>query len=206
MRRVITYIDGFNLYFGLKSKGWRRFYWLDVHALSQRLLRPGQTLVGVKYFTSRVSASPGNLDKERRQAAYLDAVATLPLTSCQFGHYLKKPVHCRKCGAVWDKPEEKMTDVNIAVEMLTDAYCDRFDTALLISGDSDLWGPVDRIKTLFPLKRVIAVFPPGRTSERLRSTVHASFNLGRAVVSQSLLPDPVLKPDGFPIAKPTQWS
>ena len=26
--RVIAYIDGFNLYFGLKAKGWRQFYWL----------------------------------------------------------------------------------------------------------------------------------------------------------------------------------
>lgn len=28
--RVITYIDGFNLYFGLKEAKYRRFYWLDV--------------------------------------------------------------------------------------------------------------------------------------------------------------------------------
>ncbi len=29
MDRVIVYIDGFNLYFGLKSKGWRRYFWLN---------------------------------------------------------------------------------------------------------------------------------------------------------------------------------
>lgn len=206
MPRVITYIDGFNLYFGLRSKGWRRFYWLDVHALSRRLLKPGQTLAAVKYFTSRVAASPTDPGKDRRQAACLEALATLPLTSCHFGHYLKKSVRCNACGATWDKHEEKMTDVNIAVELLTDAYSDRFDVALLVSGDSDLWGPVERIKTLFPAKRIISVFPPERTSERLRSTVHAAFNLGRGVLSQSLLPDPVVKPDGFAIAKPTHWS
>ena len=33
MERVNAYIDGFNLYFGLKSKGWRRYYWLDLRAL-----------------------------------------------------------------------------------------------------------------------------------------------------------------------------
>lgn len=31
-----------------------------------------------------------------------------------------------------------MTDVNIAVEMMRDAFQDRFDAALLISADSDL--------------------------------------------------------------------
>lgn len=27
MNRVISDIDGFNLYFGLKEKSWRRYYW-----------------------------------------------------------------------------------------------------------------------------------------------------------------------------------
>jgi len=34
MDRVIAYVDGFNLYFGLKSKGWRRYYWLNPRALA----------------------------------------------------------------------------------------------------------------------------------------------------------------------------
>jgi len=33
MDRVITYIDGFNLYFGLKSKDWQRYYWLNLQLL-----------------------------------------------------------------------------------------------------------------------------------------------------------------------------
>lgn len=37
MQRVITYIDGFNLYFGLKQAGLKRYYWLDVAALGQRI-------------------------------------------------------------------------------------------------------------------------------------------------------------------------
>ena len=53
--RVITYIDGFNLYFGLQSQGWERFLWLDVQALSRNLLKPDQTLARTKYFTSRVA-------------------------------------------------------------------------------------------------------------------------------------------------------
>src|SRR6266852_9467262 len=44
MARVITYIDGFNTYYGLKSKGWERYLWLDVQALSRNLLKADQTL------------------------------------------------------------------------------------------------------------------------------------------------------------------
>ena len=54
LQRVAAYIDGFNLYYGLRSKGWRRYYWLDLHRLVERLLRPGQQLVAVRYFTTRV--------------------------------------------------------------------------------------------------------------------------------------------------------
>ena len=54
MSRVIAYIDGFNLYFGLKSKGWKRHYWLDVVGLSRSLLKPGQTLQAAHYFTARI--------------------------------------------------------------------------------------------------------------------------------------------------------
>ena len=55
-QRVIAYIDGFNLYFGLKAMGWRRYYWLDLFKLSRNLLKTNQELVAVKYFTARISA------------------------------------------------------------------------------------------------------------------------------------------------------
>jgi len=54
MTRVCVYVDGFNLYFGLKSKGWRRHYWLDLATLSSALLKPSQQLKTVHYFTSRI--------------------------------------------------------------------------------------------------------------------------------------------------------
>ena len=45
MAMVITYIDGFNLYFGLKSERWERYLWLNVQALAENLLKPDQSLV-----------------------------------------------------------------------------------------------------------------------------------------------------------------
>ena len=44
MSRVIVYIDGFNLFFGLRSKGWRKYYWLDFARLAQTLIKPAQQL------------------------------------------------------------------------------------------------------------------------------------------------------------------
>lgn len=47
MNRVITCIDGFNLYFGLRRKGWRKYYWLDLVTLSRDLLKLGQICVEI---------------------------------------------------------------------------------------------------------------------------------------------------------------
>ena len=85
MQRVTCYIDGFNLYYGLRSKGWRRYYWLDLRAMSENLLRPGQRLVAVRYFTARVSPQPGNIEKPVRQNTYLDALATLQDLHIHYG-------------------------------------------------------------------------------------------------------------------------
>jgi hypothetical protein len=63
MNRVCVYVDGFNLYFGLKSKGWRKHYWLNLEALSTSLLKPGQRLETVHYFTSRIRINGNNPKK-----------------------------------------------------------------------------------------------------------------------------------------------
>lgn len=202
MDRVITYIDGFNLYFGLKSKDWQRYYWLNLQLLSENLLKPGQQLIYTKYFTSRV-ANPA--DKHIRQNTYLEALATLPDFSITYGKYQHNPHTCPKCGNIEIIPSEKMTDVNIAVELLGDAYEDKFDTALLISADSDLTTPIEKVHLLFPKKRVISVFPPNRASKELTKAATAYFHLGRGVISSSLFPEEVRKADGYVLKCPTKW-
>ena len=204
-RRVAVYVDGFNLYYGLRSKGWRRFYWLDVRALGQNLLRPGQRLAGVRYFTARL-AGRGDGGRQRRQAVFLEALETLTAVKIHYGHYLSKPRECRTCGARWTVYEEKMTDVNIAVRLLGDAQDDLFDTAILVSADGDLAGPVEAVLGRYEGKRVIAVFPPGRRSDRLRQAASAGFTVGRKVLKDSQLPSRIVKADGFVLERPQRWS
>ena len=71
MVRVAAYVDGFNLYYGLKARHGRKYLWLDLQALAESLLRRGQTLEKVVYFTARVRNDP---DGEQRQSDYLDAL------------------------------------------------------------------------------------------------------------------------------------
>ena len=72
--RVVAYIDGFNLYFGIREAGFDKCRWLNVKKLVESLLQPNQELLQVKYFTSRVSNNP---DKQKRQSTYIDALESL---------------------------------------------------------------------------------------------------------------------------------
>ena len=202
MERLIAYVDGFNLYFGLKSKGWRRYYWLNIQLLVQNLLKPSQTLPLTKYFASRIKSPP---DKQRRQSNFIEALETLNDFQIFYGKYQLNPRQCRNCGFEDKVPNEKMTDVNIAVEILKDAYQDKFDVALLISADSDLVPPVKALKELFPNKRIVITFPPGRYSVDLANSVDKSFVIGRGTLAKSLFSKEVKKQDGFILRCPPSW-
>ena len=65
MERVIAYVDGYNLYYGLRSKGWKRFYWLNIQSLVSQFLKPHQNLVMTKYFTTVIKQPEA---KRRRQS------------------------------------------------------------------------------------------------------------------------------------------
>jgi uncharacterized LabA/DUF88 family protein len=200
--RVIAYIDGFNLYFGLRSANWKRYYWLNMKALAKNLLKGDQALAFTKYFTSRVSYP---VHKERRQSTYIEALETLSDFSIHYGHFQANPQTCRKCGHQDLVPSEKMTDVNIAVEMMSDAFQDQFDVALLISADSDLSAPIHAIKQLFPQKRVIVAFPPERHSAQLMKMAHGYLQIGRASLTRSMFPDRVQKANKFVLHRPAEW-
>ena len=206
MNRVVGYIDGFNLFFGLRDSGLRRYYWLNPELLIQNLMKPWQTLAGVRYFSARISPSPGDPDKHLRQQTYLEAVETLAGVEAIYGHYLSKPKQCRTCGAQWQQAEEKMTDVNIAVRLLADAMDDAFDTAMIVSADSDLVPPVEAVRARFPAKRIIIASPPARQSAKLAAAANVCFTIGRKRLQDSQLPDNITKPDGFVLTRPASWT
>jgi|SRR5699024_4929010 len=204
MRRVITYIDGFNLYFGLKSAGFKRYYWLDLQALSKRLLQAGQQLEATRYFTARIRNNGHNTADCKRQNDYLEALQARDI-DVQYGHFLEKPRRCFQCGATWTSYEEKMSDVNLAAQLQADAFDDRFDTALIVSGDSDMTTPIRRIRGRFPEKRLIVAFPPRRNSAELQRAAHGHTRIGKDKLRSSQLPEIITKPDGHTLSRPATW-
>ncbi len=214
-KRVIAYIDGFNLYFGLRSRGMRPHFWLNPVALVGSLLRPEQQLAVVKYFTARLSGGHGTMPlperqrreaKRARQAMYLEALGTLEGLEIHYGHFLEKAQRCGSCGARWMRPEEKKTDVLIASHMLTDAFEGACDQSLLISGDSDLAPPIGIIRKRFASHRVVVAFPPGRYAAELQRCANAYFEIGEAKVRRAQLPAIVVSARGHQLQRPAEWT
>jgi uncharacterized LabA/DUF88 family protein len=205
VEQVIAYIDGFNLYFGMRDAGYHRYFWLDLQKLAAGLLREGQDLRCTKYFTSRIS---GPSDKQRRQSTYLDALGTLDKNTFKmaFGKYQDNPTFCNRCNSSFIVSSEKMTDVNIAVAMMEDAFSNEFDTAILVSADSDLCGPVRAIRRLFPAKRVVVAFPPQRRSAELEKDATATFVIGKGKLAASQFPPVVSGKNGFQLLRPSKWA
>ena len=201
MKRLNVYIDGFNLYFGMVDAGFTNCKWLDIHLLANNLKESGHQLKDVKYFTSRITNNP---DKQQRQSDYLDALGTTPV-SIIYGQFRNRDTTCNRCGHIWADPKEKMTDVNIATQLMVDAFKDEFDVAFLISGDSDLVPPLKSVRSLFPKKEVWIVFPPKRESYELKNNASGSFVIGRKKLESSQLPGVVTSKYGVDLKRPDVW-
>lgn len=202
MSRVIGYIDGFNLYYGLRDRNWKQFYWIDPYKLIQALLAPDDELVAVKYFTARVY-DPA--DKRARQTAFLDALKASSQAEIVLGKFYRKPKSCRDCGAKWTGHEEKMTDSAIASHLVADAFRDQFDTAFLVGGDTDIVPAIKMVRRWHPRKRLIVWFPPARRNDAVGDDCHDSGSINGDHLKAALMPDRIEVAEGVFVERPASW-
>lgn len=201
MHRVCVYVDGFNLYHGMKEEtNGRSLLWLDLWSLAERLLKKDsdQELVAVKHFSARISVPE---ESRVRQNTYLEALQARGVSL----HFGKMQADGARCSCGLTKPKEKETDVRIAVEILCDAYHDLFDTAVLVSGDGDLRPPLAAVRRLFPAKRTVVAFPPNRISKSLQQVTNGKIFLNSPILRQCQLPHVVVRGDGHQLHRPTKW-
>lgn len=200
---VVSYIDGFNLYFGLRKMGWQRYYWMDIDSLSLNLLKKHQLLAKTHYFTSRITNNP---NKQRRQNTFLEALSAVGLEPI-YGKYRHNPYKCFKSNSIHMIAQEKMTDVAMAVQLLGDGYANKYDTALIISGDIDLLPAIKHIKQCLKGKRVIMAFPPMRANNEFKPPItDGNYQIDARICRKSQLPDIVKRDDGFELQRPVAWT
>ncbi len=203
-QKVIVYVDGFNLYYGLKKNmKWRRYYWLDVVKFFEMFMKPNQELVCVKYF----SAKPDNLDKALRQNAFFQANKENSKFQLFLGKYLRKNIKCYNCGHIIQTYEEKESDVRIATQIVNDANNHHCDVAIVVSADSDMIPAIEL--AMAAGTKVFVYFPPFHRSNSLSGiSTSRVINLERyeSRFRQCILPDVVhLKSADYDLAIPDKW-
>jgi hypothetical protein len=164
MKRTLLYVDGFNLYYSAVRGTPLR--WLNPVALATQAF-PNNRIIGLRFFTARVTARPGNPGEPLRQSFYWRALRTLPDTLLIEGDFRTRQVDA---AVVCPPPpfikvfktEEKGSDVNLAAHLLLDGFRRRYDAAIVISGDSDLITPIRMVRDDLGLP--VGVLNPQRLS------------------------------------------
>ncbi|MEV0387233.1 solute carrier family 23 protein [Nonomuraea sp. NPDC050643] len=168
MERVGVHIDGFNLYYGLRELGGRRFLWLDLRSMVTRVLRSHQRLEALTYFTATIRNDPPAI---ARQEVYLAALESVGVQVVP-GRDQEQQVRCHACGRTRRTYAEKQSDVALGAAMVSDVATGKVDVVMLVSADSDLCAAVHAIRRIDQERetktRVVTVFPPRRRSESLR--------------------------------------
>ena len=235
MPSVVTYVDAFNLYRGLKryaahekARGWK---WLDLDQISRRLV-PGADVAAIHYFTAHLVTIEGGDESQRgRQSVYLRALRTFDHTTVHLGQYKARkqryPLRftpddegvemLRAAGQqprrvstghvtvdVW-KMEEKGSDVNLATQLLADAFYREVEHAVVISNDTDLCSPIQLVRSRLGIP-VTVVCPEGHksTAYDLRKAATQVRKLRMNVVQASQLPTLLFDATGK-IEKPQTW-
>jgi uncharacterized LabA/DUF88 family protein len=207
MTRVILYVDGFNLYHAIADLRVPHLKWLSLHELGRRLIQQRtEELVCVTYF-SAVATHLAQRDPSKivRHQAYVSALEATGVECCM-GRFKLKNARCRGCGHRWQTPEEKETDVAIAVRMVRDAFQDRFDTCYLVSGDTDLTPAIRLIQQEFPQKRLVTVSTPHRPhSAEILTLANRKTKITVPLLERCLLPETINAPNGSIIRRPSEY-
>ncbi len=205
---TFVYIDGFNLFYGaIKDTAYK---WLDISKLCAYLL-PKSDIKKIKYFTARISSRPDDPGKPTRQQVYLRALRTLPNVEIIFGSFLTKnvslPLASSKPGkmkfATVIRTEEKGSDVNLAVHMINDGYKGLYDTAVMVTNDSDLVEAIRIVKN--ELGKSVGILNPQKHPSKILIK-HATFikQIRPGTLSASQFPVTLSDQKGT-FVKPKEW-
>lgn len=211
MNKVIFLIDGFNIYHSilqLKRQTGHSVKWLDLSSLCTSylyLFGKDSKLESIHYFSALpYYLSPKNPRKIERHRDYIDCLQSSGI-NVELGRFKEKEIICKKCHAPFFKYEEKETDVAIAVKLIEACFSNACDTAVIVSGDTDLSPAARKCKLLFPNKKIIFAFPYARKNKELSILAPGSFTIGQKQYIKYQFPNSVELKNGRKILKPPSW-
>ncbi len=193
MKRVVSFIDGFNLYHSVCDLKQNYLKWTNLRALSEAFIKKSQErLIDAYFFTAYATWRE---QSHLRHIKYVQALEAYGVKTV-LGHFKEKQRNCQKCSARFKLHEEKQTDVNIAIHLLNLAHKKGLDKALIVTADSDLCPVIDLVTENFPNIEISILVPPNRyeIARELRSKV-PTFKIKRAHLENNLLPAEIKHPE-----------
>ena len=131
--RVAIFIDGSNFYFGCKDLLGKAQ--VDFYKFSQILVTPERELIRTYYYNAPVNRASDET-RYKNQQRFFEWLKTTKYLELRFGRLVNR-------SGIFI---EKGIDVNIAIDMLTLAWNNIYDTAILVSGDGDFAAAVKSVK------------------------------------------------------------
>ncbi len=199
--RTCAFIDGFNLYHGIKERN--DLKWCHLPELIGLYLQSDDELVQTSFYT----ADPEHRTESRkRNLNYCSALKAIGV-KVVMGRFVRTTVAARD-----PQFTEKETDVNIAIDMVDHAHRGLYEKCVLISADSDLYPAVRRVCQLDSSIRVLLLAPPNhqiaRNATALRKDCKGQIAVCRMKaedLAKCPLPDTIRCPDGNLIRKPSVY-
>jgi len=167
MKRVIAYVDGFNVYKGIQYYRQQNPNKLPSNKIDLRslitnhLIYEGESLESICWY----SAIPNNdRDPEKQRTINNHKQYKNRLENdgvhIRLSGYRKRSTKCSSCGHKTRSSQEKETDNRLSLEVLEDAVFDRMDRALIISSDSDFIPVLHSLNRYRERREVDAVMCP----------------------------------------------
>ena len=200
-KRTMFFIDGLNVYHAIKNSRLEKYKWLDYWELAKKFIGKKDELKSVLCFTAY---AVWDNDKTKRHRCLISANRNRGVEVI-FGRFRRVTKSCRQCKKKYSTYEEKRTDVNIAIHLLTNAYKDNYDKAVLISGDSDIIPAVEAVKKAFPKKEISLVIPVGGKARELAGVIGSSVRMKETHLKTSQFPNTVTRKDGSVLQRPKEW-
>ena len=206
--RVIIMVDGYNLYHGIEkiktSSGDTRhdLKWVSLPKLMHQFIDPAHhEIVEIKYFSAYTN---WKADAKNRHRAYVAALKNDGVTVIM-GQFRKRMRWCPNCESRFGGHEEKQTDVNIATEMMAAGYEDKFDELFLVSGDTDMVGPIRFLQEKFSDKKIKVIVPPFRGNLELRDCANKYREIKPFHIGGALYPKTIKRAGKNPITRPAKY-
>ncbi len=199
MNRVSFYVDGFNLYH-IIDKYCPRCKWLDLRKMFCSVIPASDSISEISYFSALAHWKPERVTRHR---AYIEALRSTEV-SIILGRFKEKDRKCLFCRKAYKAHEEKQTDVHIALKMLEDGIDNRFDTAILVSGDTDFVPVLSTLKRRFSDKRIGIMLPIGSRARELQEVADFFIKMKRRHLTGNQFPHLIETPKGK-IEIPEKW-